>query len=75
MSAKGKKGKRHAYLVAVAQRRETARIYAVLAATEVEALAALGDHAAENVRLQVVGSLSRDMVRRLKLKPGELRLV
>ncbi len=75
MSAKGKKAKRQAYLVAVAQRREAVRTYAVMAASEAEALAALGAHAAENVRLQVVGGLSRDMVRRLKLKPGELRLV
>ncbi len=75
MPAKGKKDKRQAYLVAVAQRREAARIYAVMAASDAEALAALADHAAENVRLQVVGGLSRDMVRRLKLKPGELRLV
>jgi hypothetical protein len=75
MSAKGKKAKRHAYLVAVAQRREGMRIYAVMAASEAEALAALGAHAAEGVRLQVVGGLSRDMVRRLSLRPGELRLV
>ena len=75
MPAKSKKGKRQAFLVAVAQRREAARIYAVVAPSEAEALAALADHATENVRLQVVGGLSRDMVRRLKLKPGELRLV
>ncbi len=75
MPAKDKKAKRQAYLVAVAQRREAARIYAVIAASEAEAIAALGEHAAENVRLQVVGGLSRDMVRRLKLKAGELRLV
>ncbi|GJD89751.1 MULTISPECIES: hypothetical protein [Methylobacterium] len=75
MPTKGKRSKRQAYLVAVAQRREAARIYAVVAASEAEALAALGEHAVESARLQVVGGLSRDMVRRLKLKPGELRLV
>lgn len=75
MPAKGKRGKRQAYLVAVTQRREATRIYAVVAASEAEALAALVGLAAENVRLQVVGGLSRDIVRRLKLRPGELRLV
>jgi len=69
------KPKLRAFLVAVTQRREAARVYAVLAATPDEALGAVALVAVPRATLEIVGGLSRDTARRLHLKPGELRIV
>ena len=67
--------KRHAYLVAVSQKREAVRVYAVLSATSDEALVAVALNAPPETKVEIVGSLSRALVNRIRLKPGELRLV
>ncbi|MHC2109060.1 hypothetical protein [Methylobacterium sp. CM6246] len=67
--------KRHAYLVAVSQKREAVRVYAVLAETPDAALEAVALNAPAKSKLEIVGSLSRALVKRIGLKPGELRLV
>lgn len=67
--------KRHAYLVAVSQECEAVCVYAVLAGTSEEALEAVALNAPPASMLEVVGSLSRALVKRIRLKPGELRLV
>jgi hypothetical protein len=67
--------KRHAYLVAVSQKREAVRVYAVLAGTSDEALEAVALNVPLKSKLEVVGSLSRALVKRIRLVPGELRLV
>jgi uncharacterized membrane protein len=67
--------KRHAYLVAVSRKRETVRVYAVLVRTSDEALEAVALNAPPSAKLQIVGSLSRALVKRIRLVPGELRLV
>lgn len=66
---------RTAYLIAVHQRREAVRVYAVLAQSVAAALAQVGELATDDMRVEVVGSLGRDIVRRLRLKPDEMRLV
>ncbi len=71
----GKKIKRHAYLVAVQRKRAAPRVYAVIALSEAAAVAALEAKASRGIAPRVVGGLSRDMVRRLKLKPGEARQI
>ena len=67
--------KRHAYLVAVSQKREAVRVYAVLVGTSDEALEAVALNAPPSAKLEIVGSLSRALVKRIRLVPGELRLV
>ncbi len=67
--------KRRAYLVSVAQRREAVRVYAVLATAPDEALEAIALNALPTARLEIVGGLSRDVVKRLRLKPLEPLLV
>jgi hypothetical protein len=69
------KAKGTAYLVAVRQRHEAPRVYAVIAPSARAALEQVGALATEDMQVEVVGGLSRDLVRRLGLKPGELRLV
>jgi hypothetical protein len=71
----GKKAKRTAYLIAFNQRREAVRVYAVLAQSAAEALHQVSTMARDDMHVEVVGSLGRDLVRRLGLKPGEMRLV
>jgi len=71
----GKKGKRTAYLIAVRHKRETPRIYAVVAASAEAALAQLDGLTTDGMGIEVVGALYRDLIRRLGLKAGELRLV
>lgn len=71
----GKKAKRTAYLIAVDQRREAVRVYAVLAQSAAEALHQVSTMATDDGHVEVVASLGRDLVRRLGLKPGEMRLV
>lgn len=70
-----KRSRRKAYLVSVETRRETPRIYAVAKPTAEEALTAVAELAAEGARVFLIGGLSRDTVRQLKLEPDELRLV
>ena len=67
--------KRHAYLVAVAQKREAVRVYAVMAITAYEALEAVALNVPPKTKVEIVGSLSRALVKRIRLVPGELRLV
>jgi hypothetical protein len=71
----GKKEKRTAYLIAVRQKREALRVYAVVAPTAQAALELISALATEGMEVELVGGLSRDMVRRLGLKPGEMQLV
>ncbi|MCJ2049298.1 hypothetical protein [Methylobacterium sp. J-070] len=70
-----KRVKRTAYLIAVHQRREAVRVYAVLAQSVAVALARVGELATDDMQVEVVGSLVRDIVRSLGLKPDEMRLV
>ncbi|MEL6064526.1 MULTISPECIES: hypothetical protein [unclassified Methylobacterium] len=70
-----KKEKRTAYLIAVHQKREAVRVYAVLAVSAETALSQVRALATEDMAVDVVGALSRDLARQLGLKPGEMRLV
>ena len=67
--------KSRAYLVSVSQKREAVRVYALLASTADEALAAIAAVAPPRAKVEIVGGLSRDLVKRLRLKRGETRLV
>lgn len=69
------KGKRTAYLIAVHQRRETVRVYAVLADKAETALAQVRVLATDAMEVEVVGALSRNLARQLGLKPGDTLLV
>ena len=71
----GKKGKRTAYLIAVHQRRETVRVYAVLAERAEAALAEVRALATDAMEVEIVGALSRNLARQLGLKPGDMLLV
>ncbi|SFT28209.1 hypothetical protein SAMN04487845_1449 [Methylobacterium sp. yr668] len=51
------------------------RVYAVLATAPDEALEAIALKALPTARLEIVGGLSRDLVKRLRLKPLEPLLV
>jgi len=64
-----------AYLIGVHQSGECIRVYAVLAPSPEVALEQIAASAAEGEQAKVVGSLARDLVRRLKLQTGEVRLV
>lgn len=64
-----------AYLIAVHQRCEAVRVYAVLSQSAATALALVGESATEGMQVEVVGSLGRDIVRRLGLKPNEILLI
>lgn len=70
-----KREKNTAFLVSVRQKRETVRVYAVLAPSRDVALDQVKALAAQSVRIEIAGSLSRGMVRRLDLKLGEIRLL
>ena len=63
--------KRRAYLVSVFQKHEALRVYAVLASTADEALEAVALNLSSNAQVEIVGGLSRDLVKRLHLKLGE----
>jgi putative heme iron utilization protein len=63
--------KRRAYLVSVTQKHEAVRVYAVLVNTPDEALEAIALNVPPRAQLEIVGGLSRDMVKRLHLEPGE----
>ena len=70
-----KPAKRTAYLIAVHQSGEAVRVYAVLSQSAAAALAQVGELATEDMQIELVGSLGRDIARRLGLKPDEIRLV
>jgi hypothetical protein len=70
-----KRSKHTAYLIAVHQKREAVRVYTVLTRSLAETLAQVDALATADMHVEVVGSLGRDLVRRLGLTPGELRLV
>ena len=67
--------KRTAYLIAVRQRCEVVRVYAVVALSPEAALAQVSAMATDDMQVEIVGGLSRDMIRRLGLKSGEMRLI
>ena len=71
----GKKSKRTAYLIAVRHKRDALRTYAVVAPSAEAALAQLDGLTTDHMGIEVVGALYRDLIRRLGLKAGELRLV
>ena len=64
-----------AYLVAVHQRREATRVYAVVALAQTEALSVVNSMKPERAQAEVVGALSRNIARSLDLKPGDVCLV
>jgi hypothetical protein len=66
---KGKRPKSHVYLVAVKQRREALRVYAVLTPTQDEALAIVAAESGEDAAVEAAGRLSKKLARPLKLKP------
>ncbi|WCS28871.1 hypothetical protein LOK46_32705 (plasmid) [Methylobacterium sp. NMS14P] len=67
--------KRRADLVSVSEKREAMRVYAVLATAPDEALKAIALNALPTAQLEIVGGLSRDLAKRLRLKLGEPLLV
>ncbi|KAB1073639.1 hypothetical protein [Methylobacterium planeticum] len=70
------KGDRYkAFLVSVVQRREALRTYAVVKPSATEALEAVEALSATGTKAYVVGGLSRDVIRRLKLRRDDIRLV
>jgi hypothetical protein len=70
-----KRKKHTAYLIAVHQKRELVRVYAVSAPSTAAALAQISGMATDDMQVELVGSLGRDLARSLGLKPGEMRLV
>jgi hypothetical protein len=70
-----KPAKRTAYLISVHQRGEAVRVYAVVSQSTAAALALVGELALEDMQVEVVGSLGRDIARRLGLKPNEMCLI
>jgi hypothetical protein len=70
-----KRKKHTAYLIAVHQKREVVRVYAVLAQSTAAALAQISGMSTNEMQVEMVGSLGRDLVRSLGLTPGEMRLV
>lgn len=63
------------FLVAVEHRRRPAPVYAVLANSPDDALTAVASAVAPRSKLRMVGGLSKDLVRQLRLKPGDVRLI
>jgi hypothetical protein len=70
-----KRKKGTAFLIAVRQKREAVRVYAVIAHSENDALDRVRALATGGMQVEITGSPSRDLVRRLDLKPGEIRLI
>lgn len=66
---KGKRAKSHVFLVAVKQRREALRVYAVLTSAQDAALAIVAAENAEGAAVEAAGRLSKKLARPLKLKP------
>lgn len=63
--------KRHAYLVAVSQKRTTVQVYPVLTTTLDEALEAVALTVPSKAKLEIVGVLARGVAKQLRLKPEE----
>ena len=57
--------------MSVSQHHEALRVYAVLASTADEALEAASLNLSSKAQVEIVGGLSRDLVKRLHLKLGE----
>lgn len=70
-----KQPKRLAYLVSVKVTAEPIRVYAVLAGMPDEALKAVVLVVATQAEVEVVGGLSREISKRMRLKLGEPHLV
>ncbi|WP_336490019.1 hypothetical protein [Methylobacterium nigriterrae] len=64
-----------AFLITVIQRHEERRTYAVMKATAEEALETVRSMSVLGTRAYLVGALSRDTVRQLKLKCDDVRFV
>lgn len=62
-------GKSQVFLVAVKQRREPLRVYAVRAASQDEALGIVAAANPEGAAIEAAGRLSKKLARPLKLKP------
>ncbi|WP_342166156.1 hypothetical protein [Methylobacterium sp. SD21] len=71
----GKKGKRTAYLIAVHQKRQPVRVYAVMDVSAALAVARVAALATDAMKVEIVGSLSRNLARQLGLVLGQIRLV
>ncbi|MCJ2118547.1 hypothetical protein MKK65_18595 [Methylobacterium sp. J-001] len=63
--------KRHAYLVAVSQKDEAVRVFAVLTTAPDEAQEAVARNVPPKTKLEIVGVLARGVTKRLRLKPRE----
>ncbi|WP_066924742.1 hypothetical protein [Methylobacterium sp. CCH5-D2] len=70
-----KKGRLTAFLVAELRPPGVACVYAVVAPSSARALELLRSSMPGAAEIMVVGGFSRDTVRRLHLKPGEVRRV
>jgi len=70
-----KRKKHTAYLIAVYQKRETVRVYAVMDQTAELARAQVDALATGAMRVEIVGALSRNLARQLALTPGQMLLV
>ncbi|MCJ2025151.1 hypothetical protein [Methylobacterium sp. J-067] len=71
----GQKGKRTAYLIAVHQERQPVRVYAVMDVSADLAITQVAALATDATKVEIVGSLSRNLARQLGLVPGQIRLV
>lgn len=70
-----KKQERQAYLIGVDLPPQASRVYAVVAVSLQEALTRVEALAEEGASVALAGGMAAHTVRRLKLKPGEPRLV
>ncbi|MBE7199049.1 MAG: hypothetical protein INR70_14785 [Parafilimonas terrae] len=61
--------------MAVYQKRETVRVYAVMDQTAELARVQVDALATEAMRVEIVGALSRNLARQLGLTPGQMLLV
>lgn len=59
----------------IVQTHESRRTYVVMKQNPEEALAAIKEMFTGKTKVYLVGGLSRNMVRRMKLKPDDLRLI
>lgn len=67
--------KRHARLISVASKARPDRVYVVLTGTPDEALEAVALVVEPEAEVGIVGGLSREVAKRMQLKPGEPQLV
>ncbi|MGU3359555.1 hypothetical protein ACLBWX_04395 [Methylobacterium sp. M6A4_1b] len=66
---KRKRAKSHVFLIAVKQRREGLRVYAVRASSQDDALAIVAASSSEGAAVEAAGRLSKKLARPLKLQP------